>query len=157
MKLFLSASLFMLGSAMLIAPVQAAPAAPVQPGVTDYSTLRQDAASRNDYNSNDRNRYNNDNNNRRQMRRSWDRNRDGARCRTRSGSCRHYHNGYYYANPWWTLPLIGGSIILNGTGSSSGSRHQAWCEDHYRSYNPRTNTWVAYSGDVRQCVSPYRS
>jgi hypothetical protein len=30
-----------------------------------------------------------------------------------------------------------------------------WCEDRYRSYNVRTNTWVAYSGAVRQCISPY--
>jgi hypothetical protein len=27
--------------------------------------------------------------------------------------------------------------------------------DRYRSYNPRTNTWVSYSGNVNQCNSPY--
>lgn len=155
MKLFLPASLFMLGSAMLMAPAQAAPVTPVQQAAADFSNLRQDAASRN-YNNNNNRNYNN-NNNHRQMRKSWNRNRDGARCRSRSGSCRHYHNGYWYANPWWTLPLIGGSIILNAPSPSSGSRHQAWCEDKYRSYNPRTNTWLSYSGEVRQCVSPYRS
>jgi hypothetical protein len=32
----------------------------------------------------------------------------------------------------------------------------AWCLNRYRSYNPRTNTWVSYSGRVRQCHSPYR-
>ena len=36
-----------------------------------------------------------------------------------------------------------------------GSRHVEWCMDRYRSYNPRNNTWVAYSGRVHQCVSPY--
>jgi len=36
-----------------------------------------------------------------------------------------------------------------------GRRHVEWCFNHYRSYNPRNNTWVSYSGEVRQCISPY--
>ena len=31
-------------------------------------------------------------------------------------NCRHFHNGYYYETPWWTLPLIiGGSIAATST------------------------------------------
>lgn len=92
------------------------------------------------------------------MRNRWERNRDGRRCNTRYGNCRHFHNGYYYETPWWTLPLIiGGSIAAqnNYDGGGYGSRHVEWCLDRYRSYNPRTNTWVAYSGNVNQCNSPY--
>ena len=45
------------------------------------------------------------------MRSSWNRNRDGRRCSKRFGNCRHFHDGYYYETPWWTLPLIiGGSV-----------------------------------------------
>ena len=92
------------------------------------------------------------------MRDRWDRKRDGRRCNTRFGNCRHFHNGYYYETPWWTLPLIiGGSIAAqnNYDGDGYGSRHVEWCLDRYRSYNPRTNTWVSYSGNVNQCNSPY--
>ena len=85
----------------------------------------------------------------------WDRRRHGDRCRYRYGGCRHYYRGYWYRTPWWSIaavPLIvGGAVIA----SSHGSAHVAWCHDHYRSYNPRTNTWVSYSGEVRVCVSPY--
>jgi uncharacterized protein YcfJ len=33
--------------------------------------------------------------------------------------------------------------------------HVAWCSRKYRSYQPRSNTWVSYSGNVRYCRSPY--
>ncbi|MEQ1521590.1 MAG: BA14K family protein [Aestuariivirga sp.] len=92
------------------------------------------------------------------MRDRWDRKRDGQRCSKRFGNCRHYHRGHYYETPWWTLPLIiGGSIAAqnNYDGGGYGSRHVEWCSERYRSYNPRNNTWVAYSGNVNQCNSPY--
>jgi hypothetical protein len=98
----------------------------------------------------------------RRMRSDWNRDRDGRRCNSRFGNCRHFHNGYYYETPWWTLPLIiGGGIAAQNNyddgdyGDGYGSRHVEWCSDHYRSYNPRNNTWVAYSGQVNQCNSPY--
>jgi BA14K-like protein len=40
-------------------------------------------------------------------------------------------------------------------GGYRGSAHVRWCSSRYRSYNPRTNTWVGYSGRVYQCDSPY--
>lgn len=95
--------------------------------------------------------------------RGWNRDNDGPRCRYRRGDCRHYYRGYYYVNPWWLVPpvVIGGSRYYDedyyddqATGSY-GRRHVEWCLDRYRSYNPRTNTWISYSGEVRHCVSPY--
>lgn len=99
----------------------------------------------------------------RRMRSDWDSRRDGRRCSKRFGDCRHYHNGYYYETPWWTLPLfIGGAIAAQNNydgdgydGDGYGDRHVEWCFDRYRSYNPRNNTWVSYSGRVNQCNSPY--
>jgi hypothetical protein len=45
------------------------------------------------------------------MRSNWEARRDGRRCSRRDDRCRHFHGGYYYETPWWTLPLIiGGSI-----------------------------------------------
>ena len=100
----------------------------------------------------------------RRMRSSWDRNRDGDRCSRRNDRCRNFYRGQYYETPWWTLPLIvGGGIAANNYNDdydddydvASGSSHVEWCLDRYRSYNPRTNTWVSYSGEVRECNSPY--
>ena len=103
-------------------------------------------------------------NQQRRMRSTWDRNLDGDRCSRRDDRCRHYHRGHYYETPWWTLPLIiGGSIAANNYDDDNyddndggyGSRHVEWCLDRYKSYNPRRNTWVSYSGNVNQCNSPY--
>lgn len=89
----------------------------------------------------------------------WDRRYHGDRCGRYSRHCRHYHRGYYYENPWWVLPMIGAGIALSTRGydryDGYGSRHVEWCLDRYRSYNPRSNTWVSYSGRVHQCISPY--
>ncbi len=90
--------------------------------------------------------------------RRWDRRRHGNRCSRWSRNCRHYYRGYYYANPWWVLPLVGAGIALGNRDryyDGYGSNHVEWCLNRYRSYNVRTNTWVSYSGHVRQCVSPY--
>lgn len=97
----------------------------------------------------------------------YNRYRHGYRCNGWSNNCRHYYRGYWYQNPWWTYPAIGIGIGI-GAGAyyydddyvppparGYGSRHVRWCLDRYRSYNPRTNTWVAYSGRVNQCISPY--
>ena len=35
------------------------------------------------------------------------------------------------------------------------SRHVEWCLDRYRSYNPRTDTYVTYGGRHKHCISPY--
>ena len=40
-------------------------------------------------------------------------------------------------------------------GGGLSSRHVRYCLDKYQSYNPRYNTWVAYSGQVKKCHSPY--
>lgn len=95
----------------------------------------------------------------------YNRYRHGYRCNSWSNNCRHYYGGYWYQNPWWTYPAIGIGIGI-GAGAyyddyyappprAYGNRHVRWCLDRYRSYNPRTNTWVAYSGRVNQCISPY--
>jgi BA14K-like protein len=96
-----------------------------------------------------------------QLNRRWDRRFHGDRCRYRAGGCRYYRDGYYYRTPWWTLPLVGAGVVIGSTlddGPYIGPRprrHVAWCLDRYRSYNPRSNTWVSNSGDLRQCNSPY--
>lgn len=92
--------------------------------------------------------------------RRWDSRRDGQRCSYRRGNCRHYYQGYYYINPWWTVsrPPVFASFYFGNTygyQQANMSRHVQWCYNNYRSYNVRYNTWVAYSGRVYQCRSPY--
>ena len=51
------------------------------------------------------------------MRSNWEERRDGRRCSRREGHCRHFHDGFYYETPWWTLPLIvGGGIATYDDG-----------------------------------------
>lgn len=76
-------------------------------------------------------------------------------CADWSFNCGAYHGyPYYYGDYWW--PGFETGIVLSRRPYRSASRHVAWCEGRYRSYNRRNNTWVSYSGKVRQCISPYR-
>ena len=79
---------------------------------------------------------------------------------------RGYDNDVYLSLPF----IIGGAYAANNyyddgyydyddydgyDGGGLSSRHVRYCLNKYQSYNPRNNTWVAYSGRVRQCRSPY--
>ena len=79
----------------------------------------------------------------------------GPTCRNWSNSCRFYYNGWYYNSPWWTVPVIGAGVVALTNGNGSGNRHKAWCQGRYKSYNPKTNTYVSSSGKLKQCNSPY--
>jgi hypothetical protein len=96
--------------------------------------------------------------NRRRSYYRW-RNRDYPRYRYRYGRYRHHRDGYWYATPWWLLTIpfaaAAGAAAVASPGYYGGSAHVRWCSDRYRSYDPRSNTWVGYSGRVYQCNSPY--
>jgi hypothetical protein len=81
---------------------------------------------------------------------------------------KHRHRGGIYLS----LPLIiGGAYAANryygddyyddgyydydDYDGGLSSRHVRYCLNKYKSYNPRTNLWVSYSGRVKQCRSPY--
>ena len=98
----------------------------------------------------------------------WDRERHGSRCEYRRGECRHFYRGFYYETPWWTLPFAVGDSIGSrryyegdddyfdeDDDDGWSNSHVEWCLNRYRSYNPRNNTWVSYSGRVRECISPF--
>ena len=54
--------------------------------------------------------------------RRMDRDRHGERMRHREARFRHYHNGYYYATPWWTTGMVVGGGIGCGEGARIVSR-----------------------------------
>lgn len=79
----------------------------------------------------------------------------GPTCRNWSNSCRFYYNGWYYNSPWWTVPVIGAGVVALTNGTGQANRHKAWCQGRYKSYNPKTNTYVSSNGKLKQCNSPY--
>jgi hypothetical protein len=36
------------------------------------------------------------------------------------------------------------------------TEHLAWCAERYRSFNPATNSYRSYSGEARECSSPFQ-
>ncbi len=45
--------------------------------------------------------------------------------------------------------------VSNAGNGDSEDDHIQWCFARYRSYNPDDNTYMAYSGEIRACGSPY--
>jgi len=54
----------------------------------------------------------------RQGKLAYDRDRHGERMRHREGRFRYFHEGYYYASPWWTV----GVAVEGGIGCREGAR-----------------------------------
>ncbi|MBL8893800.1 MAG: BA14K family protein [Rhizobiales bacterium] len=86
----------------------------------------------------------------------------GERYRYRHGAYNHYHNGWYYNSPWWVAgPIIGGALVGAYAAprvyydDGYGDGHVQYCFNRYRSYDPRSNTFLGYDGYRHECVSPY--
>jgi hypothetical protein len=91
----------------------------------------------------------------RRARRHRARRHHGRRFRHRRSGYRHYRGGYWYASPWWLLGAAAGAAIYAAPRNSGGG-HVRWCLNRYRSYNPDTDRFLAYSGRYKRCRSPYR-
>jgi hypothetical protein len=91
-------------------------------------------------------------------------------CNDWYGGCYNRHRRHHFDRSYLFLPLvIGGGYggynyygddyyddyYDDYDGGGLSSRHIRFCLNKYRSYNPRTNTWVSFSGRVKQCYSPY--
>ena len=59
----------------------------------------------------------------------------------------HRYDYYYYGYP--PPPRYYGGYYRGS------SPHVAWCANHYRTYNPATNTYFAKPGVPAVCYSPY--
>ena len=91
---------------------------------------------------------------------------------------RHRHHGGSGVFLGFGLPLFGGGPYYNdyyddygygyGYGpyrsyyaprayyAPVGGSHVRWCMNRYRTYDPRSNTFIGYDGDRHRCRSPYR-
>jgi hypothetical protein len=91
-------------------------------------------------------------------------------CNGWNDRCHNNRRRDHFDDSYLFLPLIiGGGIAANNyydndyndydddydDGGGVSSRHIRYCLNKYQSYNPRYNTWVAYSGQVKKCYSPY--
>jgi hypothetical protein len=97
----------------------------------------------------------------------WKKRRFSRHCDYEFGGCGHFYRHRHH-RPHFGVPLIiGGGFggydydddyyddYDDYDGGGLSSRHIRYCLNKYRSYNPRNNTWVSYSGRVKQCYSPY--
>jgi hypothetical protein len=78
----------------------------------------------------------------------------------------HHHDWDHHGHGWggwgWGGPfLLGlgvGTLYSHsydyGYGGSWGD-HVRWCETHYRTYNPRTDTFYIRAGVPARCVAPF--
>jgi hypothetical protein len=62
---------------------------------------------------------------------------------------------YTYVQPSVTYQRTYTPTYRTYTTAYSSTSHTAWCEAHYRSYNPSTDSFISYSGVEMRCVSPY--
>ncbi|MEM7634930.1 MAG: BA14K family protein [Pseudomonadota bacterium] len=85
------------------------------------------------------------------------------RFRKRRRGFNHFHNGFYYAQPFWTFgdfyeddyDFYDDDDYDEPDYARGGDRHEDWCRRKYRSYKVRTNTWTDYDGNTRRCNSPF--
>jgi BA14K-like protein len=64
-------------------------------------------------------------------------------------------NGFWFPTAAFFGSVIIGSALANAANSGNASRHVRWCDDRYRSYRIRDNTFQPYIGPRRGCNSPY--
>ncbi|WP_373504128.1 BA14K family protein [Aestuariivirga sp.] len=72
----------------------------------------------------------------------------GPRYAYRYPGYNYFYGGFWYASPWWNYGYA--NDYYDG-----GDAHVAWCLNRYRSYDPRTDTFMGYDGRRRYCRSPY--
>ncbi|MEP0332679.1 MAG: BA14K family protein [Anderseniella sp.] len=85
------------------------------------------------------------------------------RFRNRRRGFNHFHNGFYYAQPFWNFgdfyeddyDFYDDDDYDEPDYAGGGDRHEAWCRRKYRSYKVRTDTWTDFNGNTRQCNSPF--
>ena len=96
----------------------------------------------------------------------WQNNNFNNNCFYKNGNCHHKRRHDHFDRSDLFLPLVIGGFGAfdyyddgyydDGYGFAGvSSAHVRWCLNRYRSYNPRTNLWVSYSGKKYQCDSPY--
>lgn len=87
--------------------------------------------------------------------RKWPRQRHWQRHRRNHHYRRHWRpRSGVYLN-FGVLPRYEYRVAPRRRYRALPSAHVRWCQDRYRSYRVRDNSWQPYNGSRRQCRSPY--
>ncbi|MFN4142765.1 BA14K family protein [Aestuariivirga sp.] len=80
----------------------------------------------------------------------------GSRYRYRYPGYPFFYGGFWYSDPWWRYdyPYYGYYPSYRYR-AYDNEAHVEWCLNRYRSYNPRTDTFLGYDGRRHRCNSPY--
>lgn len=65
----------------------------------------------------------------------------------------HFYNGLWFAVPFWLGAAALSADRYDDGGYGNG--HVEYCLSRYRSYDPRTNTFMGYDGLRHECVGSY--
>ena len=65
-----------------------------------------------------------------------------------AGAAIGYAGSYYYNNDYYDDGYYGGYY-------GGGNAHVQWCLNRYRSYDPRSDTYMGYDGYRHRCRGPY--
>ena len=82
--------------------------------------------------------------------RRYDPGRHGHRVKVRTGKFVHFHGGYWYASPWWTVavpPVFVGPRIVVGTPA-----WHSYCKAKYKTWDPRRGKWRNAKGVWVPCA-----
>ena len=135
--------------------------------VQDRRGFREGRGFRDDRRFRDDSRYLDDRRYRDRVERGfrYDRRRHGPRYRAYRQGYPYVYEGYYYREPFLNSfrraqpgVTFGFTVSPRATPRQRGaSRHVEWCSNRYRTYDPRTDTFIARVGGPRvRCGSPYR-
>jgi hypothetical protein len=78
-----------------------------------------------------------------------------VRCH-RWGCRRGWRGRYWGPRRVWIAPRVVIRPAPRYVVRSGYNAHVRWCLNRYGSYNPATNTFLAYDGYYKRCRSPYR-
>jgi len=78
------------------------------------------------------------------------------------GPYKHKHYGgqrwhdlnYNGCSPWWQPAPYGAAAARKAFKDARDNPHVRWCLERYRTYNPRTDTFIGYDGRQRRCLGP---
>ena len=70
------------------------------------------------------------------------------------GGHRWHDLNYNGCAPWWQPAPYGSVAAGQAFKNAYNNPHIRWCFNRYRSYDPRSDTYVGYDGDRHRCRGP---
>jgi hypothetical protein len=81
--------------------------------------------------------------------RKYDARKHGHRVKIRTGKYVHFHGGYWYASPWWTVAV---PPVVVGVPAFGTPAWYGYCKAKYKTWDPRRGKWRNSKGVWVPCV-----